>query len=103
MDHWEREVFIKAHDGGTHPAEKNNIDQHRNTTYTGLACDCSPAYVVFWCWSMLAFPAGQQENCQWAALEWAPEPGSAKCSQTGTTASEKDGQQFDSMDTTEVI
>ena len=39
-------------------AEKTSKDQHQNTTYAGLAIDWSPArpaYVVFWCWSVLVF------------------------------------------------
>ena len=43
-----------------HPAEENSTDQHQNQpqnrTYAGLTGDQSltrPAYVVFWCWSML--------------------------------------------------
>lgn len=44
------------------PAERNSIDQHQNqqqnTSYVGLANELSPAYVVFWCWARLFFPAG---------------------------------------------
>ena len=43
---------------GDNPAEKNNRDQHQKTTYAGLADEkplARPAYVVFWCWSLLFF------------------------------------------------
>ena len=66
------------------PAGKTSIDRHRtsiktqhmlvllvtghqqlcsHTTYAGLAGDqrpARPAYVVFWCWSILVFPAGME-------------------------------------------
>ena len=59
--------FKKRHiNVSVNPAGKTSIDRHQNTTDAGPASDWSPprpAYIVFWCWSLLVSPAGNTPVC----------------------------------------